>query len=98
MVSLSLLVRLAPFAQHLHKDWTAWRDRQRLRDDLERLLSAGDHLLEDIGLDPGSVRQALKEPGESWLEGGRSADVSGQERAVGRSLRPSSNLRCDLAC
>jgi uncharacterized protein YjiS (DUF1127 family) len=34
-----------------------WRERRRVRADLERLADAGDYLLRDVGLDPLQTRQ-----------------------------------------
>jgi uncharacterized protein YjiS (DUF1127 family) len=36
-------------------------EERRLRDELKRLLRLGDHLIRDIGLDPGRIRAWLKE-------------------------------------
>ena len=36
-------------------------EKRRLRTELERLLRLGDHLIRDIGLDPGRVRAWLEE-------------------------------------
>ncbi|MCB8819193.1 hypothetical protein [Microvirga rosea] len=49
--------------RHIHEVRAADRKQRRLRRDLERLLSAGDHLIRDIGLDPRLVRQWLRNDG-----------------------------------
>jgi len=39
-----------------------WRRRYRFRADLKRLLRAGPHLTEDIGLAPGDARRESEKP------------------------------------
>lgn len=51
---------LASRLRRIRDVWAVRRDNRRMRAELERLLSAGDHLIEDIGLNSREVRK--------WLE------------------------------
>jgi uncharacterized protein YjiS (DUF1127 family) len=47
--------------RQVHEIQAAHAEKRRLRAELKRLLRLGDHLIRDIGLDPGRVRAWLDE-------------------------------------
>ena len=42
--------------------WTEWRRRRRYREDLDRLLRTGPHLIADIGLTVEAARREIAKP------------------------------------
>ena len=53
----STLARFAGWSQSLRRALACWRERRRAKADLARLAEAGDHLLQDVGLDPKLARE-----------------------------------------
>ena len=47
----------ASFGRLVYLALVRWRARRRAKADLARLTEAGDHLLQDVGLDPNLARQ-----------------------------------------
>jgi len=61
MIQTSVWNALVSCLRRAHEIQAARAEKQRLRAELKRLLSSGDHLILDLGLDPGHVRAWLKE-------------------------------------